>query len=538
MDDAYQTDAFLKLLAETTTSYLGARRDEVEYALSCSLAEIGEFFELDRVYIFEYDWAANECSNTVEWCRKGITGYKDQLQNVSLIGMNEWVRQHRLGKKVIIQDVEFHEEEEVKKVLTMQSIKSLVTTPVFVGEQCHGFVGFDSVRVKKKFSVRELQLLDIYAQVAGGIKLRVSKEIELEQTKNDLQAFFDSTVDPLAVLDLDGIFIRVSDSFSNLMGCSKKNMLGYHFSRFVDIGDLEKTKSAFDYVRKAGELRDHKCRFVSESGDVYDLSWSLIRHDERIYASGRDITNAEIAKRALETSLDRAKDAEALKTNLIELVSHKFRTPLALVRLHAEILIESNQDNHGLKDDLNAITENVERLAALIDRVVSLGGTEVPPNHVNAQKTNIIPLIKSVITSFPKEIQTKFRIDPVTQPPCHLNAFPKQPLEVVFFEVMKNCVNFSPIDSHVKISISPHLDVLEVVFENECSNFDDSELKYFCDPLYRGSNAVNVEGSGIGLSIVQKTLVEIGGKLSIEQNKPGRFRTRIQIYSDVDYMTL
>lgn len=85
------------LLINISSTYINIDLDQVEHTINKSLQELGKFVGADRAYIFDYDFEANTTSNTYEWCEEGTTSEFDNLQNVSLDFMPQWVEKHKQG---------------------------------------------------------------------------------------------------------------------------------------------------------------------------------------------------------------------------------------------------------------------------------------------------------------------------------------------------------------------------------------------------------------------------------------------------------
>ena len=68
--------------------YLDKPKDE--QTLNSILANIGGYYDADRSYIFEIDREGMAFNNTYEWCREGISAEIDNLQNISVDGLECW----------------------------------------------------------------------------------------------------------------------------------------------------------------------------------------------------------------------------------------------------------------------------------------------------------------------------------------------------------------------------------------------------------------------------------------------------------------
>ena len=120
-----------------------------ELLIRTSLKQIGEFVEVDRSYIFSYDFVNNTTSNTYEWCAEGIEPEIENLQNIPIDYIPQWLEAHRNGKAFYVEDVSLlpdDGEQGLRAVLEPQGIKSLIAIPKIKNDELIGFVGFDAVK--------------------------------------------------------------------------------------------------------------------------------------------------------------------------------------------------------------------------------------------------------------------------------------------------------------------------------------------------------------------------------------------------------
>jgi PAS domain S-box-containing protein len=177
----YQSD-FRNLLVSLSTSFINLPLEQIDHAINESLKKLGEFVGADRSYIFDYDFEKNVCNNSYEWCSGVAKPQIDNLQNIPLSKMPNWVWKHTHGETVHIPDVQKMEEEE-RGLLEPQDIKSVITIPLMKENECHGFVGLDAVKKAYHYSEDEEQLLQVYGQMLVNAFSRLAREQELLAAK-------------------------------------------------------------------------------------------------------------------------------------------------------------------------------------------------------------------------------------------------------------------------------------------------------------------------------------------------------------------
>jgi len=171
---------FQEILMDIASEFINSPVEKALNFIDKSLEKIGKFVKADRVYIFDYDFRNRTISNTYEWCDKNIEPQIGYLQEVPMDSVISWVKEHKKGNTIIIPEVESYTgDDQVRKILEDQDVKSLITVPMMEEGKCIGFVGFDSVLDYKKYKDEEIQLLKLFAQTILDIRKREKKEEEL-----------------------------------------------------------------------------------------------------------------------------------------------------------------------------------------------------------------------------------------------------------------------------------------------------------------------------------------------------------------------
>lgn len=164
-----------ELLMEIASGFINLPLDMVDGQVNDALMKMARFVKADRAYTFDYDWERWVCDNIYEWCDEDISPEIENLQAVPLDMMLDWVEAHREGRPMYVPDVFNLPRGAVREILEPQGIKSVLAVPMMNGDQCVGFVGFDSVKLHHDYSQTELELLELFAQMLANVKIR--KEI-------------------------------------------------------------------------------------------------------------------------------------------------------------------------------------------------------------------------------------------------------------------------------------------------------------------------------------------------------------------------
>ena len=149
--------------------YLDKAKDEE--TLNSILQNIGSYYEADRAYIFEMGKERKVFNNTFEWCRDGVAAEIDNLQNISIDGLDCWFEAFEERGEFYISSLseDYHPGSKTYDILEPQGVESLMAAPIMVSGEVVGFLGVDNPRR----NTEALLLLSVaastcYSEIATG----------------------------------------------------------------------------------------------------------------------------------------------------------------------------------------------------------------------------------------------------------------------------------------------------------------------------------------------------------------------------------
>ncbi len=177
------------LLIQVSLGLINAPSVELDQHIDDALKRVGGFVGADRAYQFTYDWVAHTCSNTHEWCAEGIPPERDNLQQVPLEALPDWVAAHRAGQPHHIPDVlALDEHDPLREILEPQGIRSLIALPLrTAGPEPLGFVGFDAVSDLRVWTESDVKLLTLLGDMLANVELKRRHSATLRLAREQLE---------------------------------------------------------------------------------------------------------------------------------------------------------------------------------------------------------------------------------------------------------------------------------------------------------------------------------------------------------------
>lgn len=272
-------------------------------------------------------------------------------------------------------------------------------------------------------------------------------------------------------------------------------------------------------------------------------------HSARVAVRGTDEVAAlqetfnamasELEASIAEADAERDRIAQLLdqRRELVASVSHELRTPLAIIRGYLDsTLAQTNRLDPAVERDLSVMHGEAVRLQRLIDDLFALSRAELGSLTLRTRETDIARLLQRCVAATGPAAWRTHRVEVLFEAAPDLPgvAIDAERLEQIMFNLIDNAVRHSPPGGLVHVEAARAEDDLSIEVADTGEGIPPAEIARIWDRFYRGSNAKDARGSGIGLSVVRELTEAMGGDVSVAST-PGegsRFRVRFPIEHD------
>lgn len=228
----------------------------------------------------------------------------------------------------------------------------------------------------------------------------------------------------------------------------------------------------------------------------------------------------------LEKALDREREINGLQRQFVSMVSHEFRTPLAIIDGNAQRLLRRAGGNLTERDrnGLQKIRGSVVRLTELMESVLSAARLEDGQIKFEPAPCSLTDMIEEITSSYceiyagrrividiallPKEVVGDYRL-----------------LRQVFSNLLSNALKYSPDDTGVQIEGWEDEEGRAVVaVHDQGVGIPEAEQAKLFQRFFRASSSIGVAGTGIGLHMVAHIIELHKGGIEFDST-PGRGST-------------
>lgn len=213
---------------------------------------------------------------------------------------------------------------------------------------------------------------------------------------------------------------------------------------------------------------------------------------------------------------ERLLEADRIKTEFFQNISHEFRTPLTLMIGPLESAINQQQDLP--QEQAKIALRNSRRLLRLVNQLLDLQRFDAGRMQPSFRPCNLIAFCRSTVESFQpychkKEIYLKTDLHP-----CPLLYLDLERFDKILYNLLSNAMKFTPPGGTITLRVEPLGDHCRLQVQDTGIGIKPEQIPYLFERFRQAEGSANrsYEGSGLGLALV-KELVELHkGQISVE----------------------
>jgi PAS domain S-box-containing protein len=236
-----------------------------------------------------------------------------------------------------------------------------------------------------------------------------------------------------------------------------------------------------------------------------------------IFVRVTDISGYKQVAKALESALNRERETTSAYRNFVSMVSHQFRTPLAILDSSAQRILRRGADltQDELVTRIQKIRNAGTRLTRLVESVLNAAKLDAGTIEVNPASYNLVDLVTDICER-QREVssQADIRFD---VPDIPVRVFCDGMLiEQVVVNLLSNAIKYSGDRPVVEIKVWMDGSRAFCSVRDWGIGIPADEVPKIFDRFYRARTASGIAGTGIGLNFAQRIMHLHGGEIQVE----------------------
>lgn len=246
---------------------------------------------------------------------------------------------------------------------------------------------------------------------------------------------------------------------------------------------------------------------------------------------------AKIQFKLKEKEAEHLKNINDYKSKLFSDLSHEIRTPLTLMSIPLELQISNSSNSEKVKNDLEAVSKNKERILKLVDQLQELTLVELDKYPLLVKEGDLYLLLSSLLHSYSYLAEEK-GIKLTSS--IHINEkvwFNDDIVYKILSNLLSNVIKYCPTGGLSQFSAVVDSDLnLKIIVQNEVEKPIKNPSQLF-ERFYREN--YSKEGSGIGLALAKELAELHKGSLTFDDsnNTMATFILSLPLHQDTYSLT-
>lgn len=333
---------------------------------------------------------------------------------------------------------------------------------------------------------------------------------EISNEKSKLETILKYMADGLIAVDLSGHIIHANPAAMAMLNITADDKENRHYD---------------DIIKGYNEnLIFEKLRENSKDGGVADIfvygsMTFAVRYDRFKDENGQDVGIIMI----LQDITERQK-LENMQMDFVANVSHELKTPLTTIKSYTETLLCGQVDDTETTNQfLGIIDTEADRMNRLVKDLLQLSRLEYKQEKWNKKESNLITLLKSVVTKIELTAKSKNQHLNYIFDDSHkiMSIIDKDGIEQVLLNVLSNAIKYTQEGGRIDIDALHVGRNAQIIITDNGMGIPETELSRVFERFFRVDKARSraMGGTGLGLSISKQILEEHNGSIEIESKE-------------------
>jgi PAS domain S-box-containing protein len=417
---------------------------------------------------------------------------------------------------------------------------SEITVPIIADGKVIGVI--DSVHSDKNFFHAEhLAILTTIAnlasnrlKIANAKKKQLRAENELRENETKLRTIINSALDAIITINDRGEIMEWNPQAEQIFGWTLDEVLGKYLTENIIPSQHKSlhTKGIGNYLSTGkGPVLNQRIEItaMNKAGKEFPIELAIlpiIRNGVHSFtAFARDITLQKEVQAEMEKALSRERELSELKSRFVSMTSHEFRTPLTTIKQNADLVsfkLENQLPQHFEEYNkyLKRIDSEVNRVTSLMNDILTLGKLESGRVELIKERSDLVDIVSSSIKQ-----QTQLRTDGRTVDLMVSGVPQPVAIDLHFFNhilsnLVGNALKYSEGTGNPVITLNfRKLKKVVISVKDHGIGIPLKDQKRLFASFYRATNVKNIQGSGLGLSIVKQFVEMHGGTIHLKSEK-------------------
>lgn len=225
----------------------------------------------------------------------------------------------------------------------------------------------------------------------------------------------------------------------------------------------------------------------------------------------------EVSKDELTMALSKEKELSDLKSRFVAMASHEFKTPLSTILSSASLLSRYvlTEEQPRREKHTQRIKSAVNNLTDILNDFLSIEKIEEGRIASKKQLFDIKEMVENLCSEITGLLKKSQHFSYKHTGNTEVN-FDETLLKNILINLISNAIKFSDENSTIYINTHVTRKNITLIVKDNGIGMSVDDQKHLFERFFRGANAANIQGTGLGLHIVAKYAELMNGHIHVK----------------------
>jgi len=337
--------------------------------------------------------------------------------------------------------------------------------------------------------------------------------------------FMSSLSDPVLLLNTEGRIVTVNQPFQELLGYKTWEVSGNPVAVLFEKEKDRIPEAMLGFARRMqkGKMKDVAAQWLKQDGTPVPVTMSgalvrsgsgellgmlVVGRDQRQNVLMQDLEKKNVE---LEKAYQDLKRLDMMKDDILSLVGHELRAPLANILGYSEFILDWNLSEKEKREYVRVIYQESQHLKRLVNDILELSRMEAGRMVYNHIRGSINRVVRDAADSLRADARAKnIEIDLELNEHIDPVEFDPDRIQQVVTNIIHNAIKFTPRGGVIRVRTAPTEDGVKVSIADQGIGIARQDAHKVFEKFGQIADVRHHhEGAGLGMPIA-KTIVEEG----------------------------
>lgn len=370
------------------------------------------------------------------------------------------------------------------------------------------------------------QEVQYFASIARDISDYKRIEQELRDSREEYRTLAEAAHDYIFVVDANGMMVYANRYACEALGLDVERVAGMSAARFFPESYSSELLQMIAEVREIDSPVYTEGSFKLGEREYWLGTWLVPVYDSigklsNILGISRDITEQRKTDEALKRAFENERQVNQMQSRFFAMTSHQFRTPLNTILLSIELLTKygNRWDDVQRMEHFQLMEDAARRLSSMLANILMISRVDSGIYQAQHKEFDLVAFCADIVKELSTNDRGEHPLEYVHSTDRILVNTDPELVRYILDNLISNALKYSPKGQPVMVKLGRNHAQVLVEVSDQGIGIPEKDQKRMFQPFQRASNTEAYPGTGLGLTIVKKSIELLNGHVFMKSKE-------------------